>query len=238
MSKTEAHLSREDDEYIRSRFVNLEEIARRSEVPLAVISGWQREGLFPQPTYVTEDSQEWYPPAYAELVRRATARKMTLRSLFEMDFKRALERLRRSDPAEYRAELTGPEGTEISPEADTELSWQGFLSGEFGACLRVAWVPCMLRKAKLMRTIAELAGKPALDDPSWRIRLRRSVDSLDHLELPFTQWDRVRFGRPVSRDTHVQAIRLRFPEVFGSEAVPRGTLSPVSETLPREELPC
>lgn len=192
----------------------------------------------PRPTYVTEDGKDWYPPAYAELVRRATAQKMDQKALFHRDFERALERLRRTDPTGYRAEPTGPGRTEISPESDTESNWQGFLSGEYGACLRAAWVPCMLRKGKLMWAIEELVAKSELDDPSSRTRLRRSVDSLDRLEMPFAQWDRIRIGKPVSRDTHIRSIRLRFPEVFGLEASRPSELSLMPERPPPEELPC
>ncbi|MGA8302366.1 MAG: DUF6058 family natural product biosynthesis protein [Thermoplasmata archaeon] len=214
MTSQAVRLSSEDNAYIRSHFVTLELLAEKSGVSPLVLAKWREESLFPRPTYVTEDGQEWYPPAYAELVHRAASRKLDLRALFRSDFLRALEKLRRSDPDGYRAELGGPGGTELSPEADAELSWEGFMSGEFGACLRMAWVPCVLRKGKLMREIEGLVTKPEVDNPKWRDRLRRSVDSLDRLEMPFAQWDRVRFGKPVSRDTHVTAVRLRFPEVF------------------------
>jgi hypothetical protein len=231
-------LSPEDDAYIRAHFVSLDWLAERSGIARLRLAEWQERGLFPRPTYVTDDKQEWYPPAYAELVRRATTRKTDLKTLFELDFSRALEGLRRSDPAEYRAELAGPGGTEMTPEADIAASWEGFLSGEFGACLRVAWVPCMLRKAKLMRAISELAAKPELDDPSWRSRLRHAVDALDRLEMPFARWDRFRFGKPVSRDTHIEAVRLRFPAVFGRKGSPQCVDAPDSPTVTPEELPC
>ena len=218
--------------------LRLESIAAKGGVSRLVLDKWREQNLFPRPTYFTEDGQDWYPPAYAELVRRAIGRKMTLKKLFQSDFKRVLERLRRTDPAGYQAELTGPGGLEISPENLTESNWQGFLSGEYGACLRVAWVPCMLRKSKLMRSIEELAAKPELDDLIWRSKLRRSVDSLDRLEMPFAQWDRIRFGKPVSRDTHIRAIRLRFPEVFGLKPGRPEAFSPMPASSPREELTC
>jgi Family of unknown function (DUF6058) len=231
-------ISLEDDAYIRSHFVDLDWLAKKSGVDGLILTRWQEQSLFPQPTYVTEDGLEWYPPPYAELIRRAAARKIDLKALFKEDFLCALERLRHTDPGGYRGELAGPGGTALSPEEDVELNWQGFVSGEFGACLRMAWVPCMLRKGKLMRTIEELAAKPALDDANWRRRLRRAVDSLDRLEMPFAHWDRVRFGKPVSRDTHIQAIRQRFPDVFGLKADRSGDVAPLPEILPPEELPC
>ncbi|MGC2289799.1 MAG: DUF6058 family natural product biosynthesis protein [Thermoplasmata archaeon] len=215
MSTPSPQISAEDDRYIRSRFVGLDWLVARTKVSRATFLQWQSQGLFPKPTYVTAEGEQWYSRAYAPLVLRAMYVKTDLKTLFREDYSRALEQLRYTNPADYRAELAKSGTARARPEAVIELEWQGFLSGEYGACLRVAWVPCILRKGKLMRTIDELVAHPNPEAPGWKRRLRQSVDSLDRLEMPFTAWDRVRFGKPVSRDTHIQSIRLRFPHVFG-----------------------
>jgi hypothetical protein len=45
----------------------------------------------------------------------------------------------------------------------------------------------------------------------WLARLHILVDELESVELPFTGYDRLRFGGPTSRDTLIDAIRERFP---------------------------
>jgi hypothetical protein len=96
----------------------------------------------------------------------------------------------------------------------------------------------MLRKDKLMHGIEELVTHPRVDDPAWRKRLRCSVNALDRLEMPYVRWDRVRFAQWASRDTHIEAIRALFPEVFISKT--RATVDgpfPADAVFP-DEPPC
>jgi Family of unknown function (DUF6058) len=210
-----ARMSVEDDRYIRAHFVNIEWLAAKTKMSLATFHQWQWQNLFPQPTYVTEDGEQWYPRSYAGPIQRAKSLKTDLRTLFQEDYKRALEQLRYVSPVDYYAELAKSAVTPARPEDVIELEWQAFLSGQYGVCLRIAWVPCILRKGKLVRTIDELAARPRPDEPVWKHRLRRNVEALDRLEMPFAAWDRLRFGQLTSRDTHITAIRRRFPQVFG-----------------------
>lgn len=238
MASPSAYPPPEDEEYIRARFISLSRLATLSHVPRAVLTDWQNAALFPRPTYVTADGSEWYPPAYASAIRRARARTLDLRQLFRQDFSRTLDRLRRTDPAAHRVVLLGPGGMELSPEEAIESEWQGFLTGGYGVCLRVAWVPCIVRKGLLMHSIEELTAHPAREDPTWGRRLRAAVDSLDRLELPFARWDRIRFGRPVTRDTHVDAVRARFPEVFGRRARAPEESASIVGLAPSDDVPC
>lgn len=203
-----------------------------------MLSGWQHSERFPRPTYVTADGSEWYPAAYATVIRRARAGGLDLRQLFRQDFSRALERLRRSDPAAYRVARLGPGGAELSPEEAIEAEWQGFLTGGYGVCLRVAWVPCIVRKGLLMHAIEALSTRPRRDEPAWARRLRAAVNALDRLEMPFARWDRIRFGRPVTRDTHVDAVRARFPEIFGGRARASDESGSVTGLAPSDDVPC
>jgi hypothetical protein len=119
------------------------------------------------------------------------------------------------NPADFRAELANSSSDPPRTEDVIQTEWESFLTGQYGVCLRVAWVPCILRKSKLMRTIEDLVAHPKVDAPGWKRRLRQNVESLDRLEMPFASLDRIRFGKRVSRDTHIQDVRARFPQVFG-----------------------
>jgi hypothetical protein len=57
-----------------------------------------------------------------------------------------------------------------------------------------------------------------------RIALLRTVDELDALERPFCDFDRKYFGRPVSRDTYIDAVRRRY-------------VTKVARSSPRAEFP-
>jgi hypothetical protein len=220
---TAGEISDDDDRYIRSRFVSLDRVAERSGVPAATLRSWQHRAEFPRPAYVLPDGTEWYPFGYAELVRRATRRGVGLRDLFEEAFRAALLRIERREPAFYHA-LVGDAGPSTIPEA-VEAHWASYLTGEYGVCLKVPWVPCILQKARLLRRLDELLEDPHPGRPAWDRALRTSVDRLDALEMPFAELDRKRFGRPVSRDTYIRRVRERFPLVFrpaASTPAPRG----------------
>jgi len=135
--------------------------------------------------------------------------------MFFEDFARALHRIRGEEPELFGEMFQSSKARGASEHSLAESYWNDFLSGEYGACLKVPWVPCMIRKERLLRQISGLSEHPVPRDPRWADALRTAVNALDRLELPFTRWDRLRFGRPVSRDTHIDSVRRKFPEVFG-----------------------
>ena len=206
--------SERDEKYIRERFVRLAEFGRICDMSVRDLRGWQRNRLFPNPTYVSSDGTEWYPRSCATIVRRARSQGVSLRSLFFHDFRTKLGRLRREEPNLFDEIRVARQGQESTDQETIAAYWQVFLSGQYGACLKVPWVPCMIQKERLVRRIDTLVAQPHSDDEAWRLRLRRAVDSLDRLEQPFAEWDRVRFGRPLTRDTRVDAVRTAFPEAF------------------------
>jgi hypothetical protein len=203
-----------DLRYIRSEFVTLADLAAAAKLNLADVRRAQARGEFPQPTYVTEDREGWYSPTLALPLRTARRRRTDLRSLFRVEFEDALRDLRLGNPQLFAlvADQCGTGGTNDARIADAY--WAGLVSGEFGACLRVPWVADMIRKERLLKRIAALTALPRPAQARWRSALRRSVDDLDRIEMPFAEWDRVRFGTPVSRDTHIDGPRKRFPAVF------------------------
>ncbi|MFD1048199.1 DUF6058 family natural product biosynthesis protein, partial [Kibdelosporangium lantanae] len=83
------------------------------------------------------------------------------------------------------------------------------LSGQY-VCLRSVTPTTMRRKDALMTAIDDAVRDPRPDDRSWLSRLHALVDELDALEPPFTAYDRLRFGGPVSRDTHVDQVRAAY----------------------------
>lgn len=86
-------------------------------------------------------------------------------------------------------------------------AWKGYWDGVYGICLKSATPENIVRKNALIDRIQSmLAGDETSD---WRALLR-AVDELDVLERPFCDFDRKYFGRPVSRDTYIDAVRRRY----------------------------
>ena len=105
----------------------------------------------------------------------------------EVDKARFIERLRRA------METCGV-------TLDPEKEWQSYLAGLYGVCLRDATPENVVRKEELLNRIDALLAE-----------LRACVDSLDELERDFApDYDRVRFGRPTTRDTYITRVRKCF----------------------------
>ncbi|WP_112241240.1 DUF6058 family natural product biosynthesis protein [Kribbella monticola] len=83
--------------------------------------------------------------------------------------------------------------------AEGNEEWEAYLSGQY-VCLHSVTPATIKRKGELIKAI------DATSDPA---ALKPLVDDLDELEPEFTAYDRLRFGGPVSRDTHITAIRAR-----------------------------
>jgi predicted DNA-binding transcriptional regulator AlpA len=212
-----------DEAYVRSRFVRLRDLASRSGISEATLRARQSERLFPRPTYVTDDDEGWYPPTLIPLLRRSARRRLDLRALFLPEFVDALSRLAGKEDR-LRARIVRDVSTRHgTPEEVARAYWEGFLTGEYGACLRAPWVPAMIQKERLMQRIDSLTHRPARGSPRWRQELREAVVALDGLEMPFAESDRVRFGGPVTRDRYITQVRARYPEVFATSRAPKTT---------------
>ncbi len=92
-----------------------------------------------------------------------------------------------------------------SDPAEGAAEYESYLSGQ-NVCLHRLHPVTMRRKAELVRAITE-----ALPQPDSLAALHALVDELDALEPPFTAYDRLRFGGPVSRDTCIDAVRRDHP---------------------------
>jgi hypothetical protein len=90
--------------------------------------------------------------------------------------------------------------------AEGNEEWDSYLSGR-NVCLYSVTPATIRRKGQLLEAI-DTATDPA--------ELRKLSDELDELEPQFTAYDRLRFGGPVSRDTHITAVRARLGSHVGA----------------------
>lgn len=111
-------------------------------------------------------------------------------------------------PADYFAQRFTREDFIAAGLCDEDYA--GFLEGTYGICLHEVTPQNIARKTALIARISALIESPDEEKDSWRTALRNAVDELDALERQFTQFDREHFGRPVSRDTYITAVRQMY----------------------------
>jgi hypothetical protein len=185
-----------DAAYVKARFIPLRLLARAN--------GWDVEALqqamdaqrVPKASYVLPDGTEMVPADYFCLIGDGSQLD-TLRGRFIPRYEAALRRL----------------GLTPSDQASS-ATWEGYLSGQFGACIKSVTPEAMALKESLVDSIAGLVAKPRVDDRPWRDALRDAVSRLDELEMPFARWDDIRFGSRSSRARSIDDVRARFPHVF------------------------
>ncbi|KJY29079.1 DUF6058 family natural product biosynthesis protein [Streptomyces sp. NRRL S-495] len=175
-----------DDAYVDRHFAPLEPLCARHGRDPDEVRGLMLAGRLPLPGYLRSDGTEMVAPDLLELVDEAGG----------------LEKL----PDWFRGHWEDrEEGAE---------EYESYLSGQ-NVCLHRLHPVTMRRKAELVRGITEALGRPATTGPSERLSdllaLHALVDELDALEPPFTAYDRLRFGGPVSRDTCIDAVRRDHP---------------------------
>src|SRR3954454_12919308 len=147
--------------------------------------------VLPQATYVLPDGTAMVPANHTALLDEAGGDPDAVASRFRERFVAA-----GGDPR------------------DADEEYEGWLSGEFGACLREPTPEAIVAKSGLMAAITALVAAPREREEWWRGALRAAVDALDALERPFAHYDRERFGGPTSRDRLITATRERFPDVW------------------------
>jgi hypothetical protein len=187
-------LSDADVEYIRSGFVELDELSRRTSRDPESVRAEIAAGRLPRASYVLDDGAEMVPADFFALADEAGGP--------DELHARFLERYE-------RAAATDPAGAD-----DPEEEWQAYLSGEYGVCLKQVTPEGIVRKGALIAGIEALLAEPRPDDAGWADGLREAVDELDALERQFTAYDRIRFGAPSSRDRLITATRDTYPSVF------------------------
>ena len=206
-------LTGEDLDYVRASYLPLAEIARRDQVEAGQLAGWIEAGQLPRPAYLLPDGAPVFPPDLLDLVRSAGS----VAALPEHFSQRT----------ELAARLLG------FGAKTREADWEDYLSGEYGICLRQVTPETLVLKEALVQRLDRAFTAPRPEDPRWRRALAFEVDGLDALIRPFARVDRVRFGRPTSRERLVEAPRRRWQWLRERRMdVPADSLASTSTTPP------
>ena len=175
-------MTAEDDAYASEWYVELEALAETASIPASELRCLMLANRLPLPSYIRSDGTQMVARDLLELPRRAGG----------------YEKL--------------PEwfGQQFESGRDAIREWDGYLRGHY-VCLRDVLPETIQRKEQLVKAITTAVTDPEPENDEWLESLHRLVDELDELEPPFTAYDRLRFGGPISRDTCINAVRARFP---------------------------
>ncbi|TMQ91425.1 hypothetical protein ETD83_30940 [Actinomadura soli] len=188
-------MSAADDAYATAWYADLEAVARAAGRDPGGVRRMMLDGRLPLPSYLRSDGTEMVPPDLFALAGRAGGVD-ALHGWFVAQW---------DDPAAGQEE------------------WAAYLSGQY-VCLRTVTPSTIQRKGALVTAITAMTtAAPAGPDagtPAWARRLHALVDELDALEPPFTAYDRLRFGGPVSREVCIDAVRARHPRTPGDVTAP------------------
>lgn len=178
-----------DIAYIKENFVCLEFLCAVANRDAAQVREEIARGERPGVAYTLSDGTQWVSKDYFDL---------------ENDRSRFTK----------RARVEGVRLETYLSEEELEELWCTYLTGVYAVCLHRATPENIVRKSVLVETIEALASLPQEEDPAWLTSLQRAVDELDRLERPFSPvFDREFFGRPPTRDSHITAMRHRFPAI-------------------------
>jgi len=185
--KTAAAVSHPQDiAYISENFSTLGELCREAGIDEAVIRREIAIGERPRASYRLADGREFFPRDY-------------LASYFS---RQAFSQRLREAAKDERVTLT---------DADIDDEWQSYLTGIYGVCLKEVTPENIVRKGALLERIERLLADPQQHNFAWLRELGETVNLLDALERPFSPYfDRVVFGRPPTRDSHIRDVRVRF----------------------------
>jgi hypothetical protein len=171
-----------DDRYVNRHFVTLDELCvGRDETPDGIRTH-MLAGRLPLPSYLRSDGAEMVPLDLLELADRAGG----------------------------ISRLPGWFQTMWADRDKAAQEWRFYLSGQY-VCLRSVRPDTIIRKDQLTSALRAALAEPRPGSMSWLAGLHILVDELESLELPFTGYDRLRFGGPTSRDTLIDAVRSQFP---------------------------
>jgi Family of unknown function (DUF6058) len=175
-------MTAEDDAYAAKWYVQLEALAETVDTSASELRRLMLAGRLPLPSYIRNDGAQMVAHDLLELPRRAGG----------------------------YDQLPEWFGQQFQSGRDAIREWDGYLRGHY-VCLRDVLPETIQRKDELVKSITAALAKPEPENNDWLESLHRLVDELDELEPPFTAYDRLRFGGPISRDTCINAVRSRFP---------------------------
>jgi hypothetical protein len=171
-----------DDAYVTAWYTDLERACAAAGRDPDDVRAAMLDGRLPIPSYLRSDGAEMVPSDLFDLAGRAGG-EHALRDWFTAHW---------------------------DDRAEGEREWREYLTGQY-VCLRSVSPETILRKSRLVEAITAAPDAPDAGTPGWARRLHALVDELDALEPPFTAYDRLRFGGPVSRDVCIDAVRARYP---------------------------
>lgn len=210
--------SPEDIAYVRAHFAPLDELVHSPDE--RGLAGSQ----LPRATYQLPDGSAWYPRDWRRLLHDA-AERADPRLRDGADLLRAAEHT----SALFRRRIRAAAALLDHP-CDPDEEWQAYLAGLYGACLREVTPETIVYKERLAARVTRMLAAPRPDDARWCGALRDDVEALDGLTRRFAACDRVRFGRPTSRDRLIDTPRRDYPQVFAPPAaLPVAVHSPTTD---------
>ena len=182
--------SPDDIAYVRDNYVDAVELAsgRCTVERLLALAGT----ALPRASYALADRTQWFPRDWWRLCDDVGSPEH-VREVFVLRYRAAARAL----------------GRDGAPDDD----WAAYLAGLYGACLREVTPETIVWKERLVERLDRALADPRPDDPAWCDDARADIAALDGLERPFAACDRVRFGRPTSRDRLITGPRARYPRL-------------------------
>ncbi|WP_433471777.1 DUF6058 family natural product biosynthesis protein [Spirillospora sp. CA-142024] len=171
-----------DDAYVTAWFTDLEDLCRAAGRDTGRVRRLMLDGRLPLPAYLRSDGAEMVPSDLFGLADQAGG----------------VDALEEWFLAHWDDQTTAKQ------------EWGSYLSGQY-VCLRSVTPRTIRYKDALVTAIEAAPQEPDAGTPAWNHRLHALIDELDALEPPFTAYDRLRFGGPVSRDRCIDAMRARYP---------------------------
>ena len=180
-----------DDSYVNDHFVDLGQVCSgRAETPDSVRQSMLDRTL-PLPSYLRSDQAEMVPPDYFRL----------------------------ADDAGGTGELPGWFQRHWTDPHQAAEEWNAYLDGQY-VCLREVTPRTIQRKNDVCDSIKRELSAPQPGSGAWLRRMHALVDELDALTTQFTEYDRLRFDGPVSRDTLINDVRAKYPKPPEKETIP------------------
>ncbi|MFC8176680.1 DUF6058 family natural product biosynthesis protein [Streptomyces sp. NPDC057325] len=170
-----------DDAYASDQFVPLEKLCAVRGYDSDAVRRLMLGRRLPLPGYLRSDGAEMVPTDLFALADEAGGTEL-LEAWFTAHW---------DDPAAGRKE------------------WEAYLSGQY-VCLHSVTPATIRRKNYLTTAISATVNEPDAGSAQWLEHLHALVDELDVLETAFTDYDRLRFRGPTSREICIDAIRARY----------------------------
>jgi Family of unknown function (DUF6058) len=171
-----------DDAYVTAQFAVLEELCAAHGRDPDEVRRLMLERRLPLPGYLRSDGAEMVPADLFALADEAGG----------------VDRLESWFTVQWADQAVGKQ------------EWDAYLSGQY-VCLHSVTPVNIQRKDYLTAAISAAPEEPDAGSVAWFGRLHALIDELDVLEPAFTDYDRLRFNSPTSRDTCIVAMRTRFP---------------------------